>query len=557
MKKCKCCDVDFEVTDRDREFLLKMRSLVAGEKYSIPEPSLCQDCRQQRRTAFRNERKLYKRKCDFSGRTIVSNYSPDKPYKVYGYEEWWGDGWDPLSFGFSFDFEKSFFEQFNQLLLSVPRLYLYNPSSENSEYTNHSYHNKNCYLIFNTAYNQDVYYSTNLIVKCKDCSDCLAAENGELLYWALYVKDCYNSKFLAHCSNCRDSVFLYDCRNCSNCFMCSNLRNKQYYITNKPYSKEAYEEKMKEYDTGKYSQLSVLKEKFFFNHVEKDAIHKNLQIVNAENSRGDYIFNSKNVDRSFYTDKCEDISCCYDALDNKDCMDTYESSIKCELQYECYACNESSMMKFCVLSLGHNLEYCDYCFNCKECFGCTGLKNKKYCIFNRQYSPEEYMILKKQIIEHMKKNNEYGEFFPVSIAPFGYNETIAQEYYPLSPEVAKNKGYKWKDKDEKEYVFSNYKIRDDIKDVPDEIINEALSCEVCSKNYKIIPQELLFYRKMSLPVPRICFDCRHNERIDRFRNPRKLRESTCYNCAKSIFTSYPNATVAKIYCEDCYLTEVH
>ena len=29
-------------------------------------------------------------------------------------------------------------------------------------------------------------------------------------------------------------------------------------------------------------------------------------------------------------------------------------------------------------------------------------------------------------------DGEWGEFFPASLSPFGYNETVANEYYPLS-----------------------------------------------------------------------------------------------------------------------------
>jgi len=34
----------------------------------------------------------------------------------------------------------------------------------------------------------------------------------------------------------------------------------------------------------------------------------------------------------------------------------------------------------------------------------------------------------------MMKTGEWGEFFPASLSPFGYNETVAQEYFPLSRE---------------------------------------------------------------------------------------------------------------------------
>jgi len=44
---------------------------------------LCPDCRQQRRLTWRNEGKLYQRKCDKTGKKIISAFSPDKDYIVY------------------------------------------------------------------------------------------------------------------------------------------------------------------------------------------------------------------------------------------------------------------------------------------------------------------------------------------------------------------------------------------------------------------------------------------------------------------------------------------
>ena len=48
--------------------------------------------------------------------------------------------------------------------------------------------------------------------------------------------------------------------------------------------------------------------------------------------------------------------------------------------------------------------YCVLCVNnCDNLFGCVGLKNKHYCIFNKQYTKDEYEALVPKIIEHMKK----------------------------------------------------------------------------------------------------------------------------------------------------------
>ena len=38
----------------------------------------------------------------------------------------------------------------------------------------------------------------------------------------------------------------------------------------------------------------------------------------------------------------------------------------------------------------------------------------------------------------MKSTGEWGEFFPHELSPFGYNETVAQEYFPLNEAQAKD-----------------------------------------------------------------------------------------------------------------------
>ena len=80
--------------------------------------------------------------------------------------------------------------------------------------------------------------------------------------------------------------------------------------------------------------------------------------------------------------------------------------------------------------------YCISCFGSHDCFGCVGLRNKSYCILNTQYTKEEYEELVPRIIIHMMKNGEWGEFFPSSMSPFGYNETVATEYFPREKEEA-------------------------------------------------------------------------------------------------------------------------
>lgn len=87
----------FTITDGDKDFLDKVSPTFAGKKYSIPSPKLCPDCRQQRRLAFRNERNLYKRKCDMSGKDIISIYRPES-YVAYHLDERFSDKRDGINY---------------------------------------------------------------------------------------------------------------------------------------------------------------------------------------------------------------------------------------------------------------------------------------------------------------------------------------------------------------------------------------------------------------------------------------------------------------------------
>ena len=95
---CEKCSAMFEVTEGDLEYYDEISPIFNGKKYLIPPPVQCPECRFQRRLIFRNERKLYKRKCDLCNKNIVSIYSLDKNYKIFCQDCWWSDKWDSLNY---------------------------------------------------------------------------------------------------------------------------------------------------------------------------------------------------------------------------------------------------------------------------------------------------------------------------------------------------------------------------------------------------------------------------------------------------------------------------
>lgn len=157
----------------------------------------------------------------------------------------------------------------------------------------------------------------------------------------------------------------------------------------------------------------------------------------------------------------------------------------------------------------------------------------------------------------MKKTGEWGEFFPTNQAPFAFNETLAVEYAPLTEADARGRGYAWKTmQNAYDYQGPVVKIPDHIKDAPDEICSQILTCEKSGKLYKVIPQELKFLKKLGLPAPRRSPDQRHFDRMSR-RNPRILWKRNCAKTGKEIWTTYSPERPEAIYCEEAYRSEFY
>jgi hypothetical protein len=183
----------------------------------------------------------------------------------------------------------------------------------------------------------------------------------------------------------------------------------------------------------------------------------------------------------------------------------------------------------------------------------------KYCILNRQYTKDEYEQLAGTIVSSLEREGEWGEHLPIRLSPFGYNESAAPEYYPLTEEITRERRWRWCDalpyttgKETTEWKD----VADDIADVPDTIVDEIFGCVACRKNFKIIPAELSFYKRMPVPLPRQCPDCRHLARFRR-KTPTKLWPRSCNKCGAAIRTTYAPERPEKVHCKECYLKEVY
>lgn len=550
-KTCTHCSQAFEVMEEDARFY---------DLFQVPNPRLCPTCRLQRRLCERNTRSLYYRKCDLTGKQIISQYNPEQPFPVYEIDAWISDQWDATSYGQEIDWNRPFFEQFGELLEKVPHLALFNTpgTMENSDFNNCTGYLKNCYLICESDICQDCFYS-NLLKNSNDVSDCSVCYDCERCYECIDCIGCHSLVFSQDCHNCSDSVFLKHCRNCKDCIGCVNQRNKQYMIFNQQYTKEEYEAHKAEFMLHTRSGIRTLAkqtEDFFVTQP-----HRAIQIEQSENCSGDRIINCKDAHECFDCADIEDCRYCERlSLGCKTCMDFNSWGQSSDLIYQCTSTGDRCYnCKFCSNCI--TVRDCNYCFECfhvSDVFGCVGLKNKKFCILNKEYEESEYRALKAKLIEHMKKTGEYGEFMPMSLCAFAYNESFVSDLFPLTKEEVLAKGWRWYEGKEtaSQYMGNRIELPETIDELTEEISKQILICETTGKPYKIIPQELRLYQSMNLPPPVLCPDERHRLRSIR-RNPYTLWDRPCAHCKKTIETTYAPDRPEIIYCEDCYLSTVY
>ncbi|PIZ72083.1 hypothetical protein COY07_03680 [Candidatus Peregrinibacteria bacterium CG_4_10_14_0_2_um_filter_43_11] len=558
MKKCSLCHGEFEVSIDEVDFLKKINFKFGDKTVAFLEPTQCPDCRNMIRTSHRNEQYLYQRKSDLSGKQLISLYDPlssrGKNYTVYSQSEWHGDSWDSTVYGRDFDFSRSFFEQFYELNDAVPKMALIAVGNENSDFTTGTGYCKNCYLINSSEYCEDCYYG-KLLQSCHDSVDCSYLYDSERCYECFSCRKCYGCVHVYYSQNCSDCFFSENLNGCKNCFLCTNLNNKEYYFMNQTLDKKEYQCRVEEF-MGSYSNFKKASE--ILKKLRCERIHKYSNITNSENCTGDFIIGSRNCHNCYDMNDSEDCRNVWLGVQVKDVYDCSNMYIKPELNYQVMGTIETFHVAFSLYIFhSQNVLYSEQIHHSKDLFGCVGMKNKQYCILNKQYPKEEYSRMVERIVEHMVETGEWSQFFPPQYSPHGYNESLASEYYPLSKQVVTSRGWHWhEDRTQAAYQGEHYPISDNIKAVPEDIIQHILECEKAKKLYKIIPHELRFYKSMKVPIPRLCPDERHKNRM-LLRNPRHLWGRKCAKCQSNIQTTYAPDRSEMVLCGECYLGEVY
>ncbi len=506
---CRISWKEFEITDQEIALLEKLSPIIGGEKFALPLPTLCPEERRRRRLVFKNYFSLFKGKDTETGEKFISMFPPDTPHIVYSQPRWWGDTWDGTDSGQAWDTTKNIIEQIQDVRIRVPFPALDNAyrDLENSEYINGNGRSKDCYLVSNGNNNEKCLYGwflfrsnsildSNYITECENCSH------------SQHLWKCYDVHYSWDTSSSRNSRYLFSCDGCEYVLGGVRLKNQKYQILNTPCTENEFWVALEKLKTDATFWRDF--EKKIQDLISVTGLKKSI-ITGSVDSTGDFCYDSRNALACYNVWNCEDVAHITDSMDTKDSMDinmwwdntrlSYDSidiGINADNIYWSVSCWDGSSYNF----------YSDKCHACSYIFGCSSLRNASYCIFNKQYSKEDWETTVKQIIKAMIAEWTWGEYIEPKYSPYTYNESYAMEQMPLDKTEAIKLGFRWSDRSEVPpegitKIIPWERLPESIDSVPDDVLHWAIKCTKTGKLFQIQPLELDMLRRFHMPIPRI------------------------------------------------------
>lgn len=339
-----------------------------------------------------------------------------------------------------FSSNESFFEQYRHLLLSSQKPWITHfLNNENSDFVDMAYGTKNCYLWFSIWWwCENVLYSCCIATNITNCYNSFSiTDNCDNIFSSKVVTGWFNIFYSFNIHNSSNIWFSSNLIGCSECLFCDNLENQSYCIKNIQYGKEEYLNVKLQYLSQK-DQFDIYRSKitkkgtnYQSKHVNWNAIIFSETIENWE-----IVTRFRNARNIFYGVWSEQWS--YNMYDG---MDVGINSH--DFYWVVWSWTDGDNF-YCVQlwGLGSNLYYCIQTEMSSFCLGCIGLKNKSYCILNKQYSKEDRYEKVDEIFAKMDAEWTLGQFFPATMNPFYFNDTAA---YLIDPTFTKEeviaKGY--------------------------------------------------------------------------------------------------------------------
>ncbi len=554
-RSCHQCRALFSVDDYDQAFYASLAFRFGGATVEIPAPTLCPDCRLQRRLSFRNQTFVARQRSTTTDELLFSQFVRPPPFPLISVKEWYDEsGWCPEQYGQEVDFSRPFFDQFEELSNTVPRLAVINVQTENSDFCNNSDNLRNCYFVFDAGRVEDSLYC-EMASDCRTCIECTLISYCELCYDCTSCVRCYGLQSSEDCADCSESYFLRGCRSCKSCFGCVNLRHKEFYIFNKQVTAEEYKQYIATLHLDFFSAREDIHQRTlaFWNRSPRP----HLSGSRLERCTGNHLHSCKDVRDSFLVRDSESMRYCFNIQTaGKSCQDYYCWGEGAELIYECTVTGGGAFhcayCDSCWYGVA-DLLYCQLCHGSKSCFGCISAQKRSHCILNKQYSKDAYDKLALKLVEHMRETGEWGQYFPMRLSAHPYNISLAQRYFPLTYHEVRRQGLLWWEEDIKEFpgAINASELPEGLPDSDDSITVRSAESQ---QPFRITTQEIKSYRKFGVPLPRTTYRERMEGRT-KLVGKLKLVQRRCEKTGQQVLTAYDDESRVRIFAKDVFERE--
>ena len=519
------------------EFELSAEQVEAYESFDLPLPKIAPEERFRHQLAFRNEIRFFWRRCSGTSEKILSVFPAQTDFPVFKYDLWKSDEWDPLAYGNEFTFDRLFVDQLSELWASVPRPAFSGSSIRDSNAVHAGVEVDSGFYLFSALRSKQSLYSS-FLSNCSDCLDSHALNSCELCYESTHLKNCSRVLFSESSTDCRDCWFISNCSSCQDCLFCTNLENRKYHIFNQAVTREVYERSLREWNFSSRANLDLAKERF--RHFLADKPLPWCVGDTTSSVSGNFLFGCNAAKNCYECFDSENISDCNCLVNSRNCVDGYGgSNLEDCAQFVSVASAGRGRARrvFNSIECYGNLEelaYCSYCEDCSNIFACVGLKNKEYCLFNKQYSRSEYFRRRTEIVNFLKQRKIWGGFFPASFSVHPYNHSAASVFTPLGKVPAMMMGFSWDESDSfiRPSVLASRKKRsqaerfsrvpDRLSEIDQKTLRDVIYlCQLSGKPFTFQAAELKLYEKLGVAPPDKIFEQRNYERIGS-QPPKKL-----------------------------------
>ncbi|MEK9131094.1 MAG: hypothetical protein AAB429_03190 [Patescibacteria group bacterium] len=530
------------------------------KKFGAPPSMYSPLTRMKWLSAFRTSFEIFWNKHAFTGEPILSYVHPDIQIPIVSDQEWHDlDVGATPEYQREIDLARPVLEQCRDLVHVVPM-------GARREWKNivntigvGMWDVEDCYIVFSTVRAKRAMYTYYCLENCEDIVQGTFVMTSQNCFGCTRIDRCHSCNFALESRDCINCSFIFDCRNCEDCFGATNLRNKKYVLFNEQLTKEEYQKRMTEVDLSSTREFETWKQEFSRLVSEKTIWPENFS-VSVQDCIGEGMMDSLNAS-GFLMDKAKDIKDGWIIFDSEH-LESVVISYNSQDCYNTAVALSAHNIKFSFIAdHSSDVEYCFNCRNVEHCFGCVGLNRKSYCIFNKQYTQEEYWSKLDEVKCAMLDRGEYGKFFPAALSAlgvkYGFNYVVA----PFSAdELIKIGG---RDDDPIAGMrFAPYDVNaptsniddvpDRIADVGDEWIGKQFFDAEANRRFSVNAAELAYRKEHGYPFPRCHYTARLKDLVASCNGPLQ-EKAACAKCQKEIMTSqstvYPKRM---IYCKPCY-----